>query len=70
MRRVAMALQHDPDLTEKVLSSVIDPAQLAEKTFNPKNNTSEIGKLLFNENRIDQKKQEQDYKKSHQMASC
>ena len=54
MRRISMALNNDTDLLEKVLSRSLDPAQIAEKTSNSKNNIGEIGKLLFNENKLDE----------------
>ena len=54
MRRISMALNNDLELLEKVLSRTLDPTQIAEKTSNAKNNIGDIGKLLFNENKLDE----------------
>ena len=54
MRRISMALNNDLELLEKVLSRTLDPTQIAQKTSNAKNNMGQIGKLLFNENKLDE----------------
>jgi len=53
MRRIAMSFQNDPTLLETVLSGKTDPSQLAKQTISSKNNLGEIGKLLFNEKKLD-----------------
>ena len=48
-----MAMKNDMEMVSKVISGQIDPGELADQTSAAKNNSGEIGKLLFNENKLD-----------------